>query len=55
MSKCTLGVLHIKAELEEDCESVAKMDKRVECRDGKVTLLKKVPRMGAFNRIVKKK
>lgn len=41
LSKCTLGVLHIKAELEEDCESVAKMDRRVECRDGKITLLKK--------------
>ena len=39
--KCTLGVLHIKAELVEDCESAAKMNRRVEYTDWKITLLKK--------------
>lgn len=39
--ECTLGVLHIKAELVEDCESAAKMNRRVDYRDWKITLLKK--------------
>lgn len=39
--ECTLGVLHIKAELVEDCQSAAKMNRRVDYRDWKITLLKK--------------